>query len=43
MQDQLNCLCKKYKDSKMMDEAESKYLAIRAWWSSLGVASEDAI
>jgi hypothetical protein len=26
-----------------MDEAESRYLAIRAWWLSLGAASEDAI
>jgi hypothetical protein len=26
-----------------MDEAESRYLAIRAWWLSSGVASEEAI
>jgi hypothetical protein len=26
-----------------MDEAKSRYLAIRAWWLSLGAASEDAI
>jgi hypothetical protein len=26
-----------------MEEAESRYLAIRAWWLSLGAASEDAI
>jgi hypothetical protein len=26
-----------------MDEAESRYLAIRAWWLSSGAASEDAI
>jgi hypothetical protein len=26
-----------------MDEAESRYLAIRAWWLSSGVSSEDAI
>jgi hypothetical protein len=30
MQDQYNRLCKQYKDSKTMDEAESRYLAIRA-------------
>jgi hypothetical protein len=30
MQYQHNCLCKQYKDSKTMDEAESRYLAIRA-------------
>jgi hypothetical protein len=43
MQDQHNRLCKQYKDSKTMDEAESRYLAIRAWWLSSGAASEDAI
>jgi hypothetical protein len=43
MQDQYNRLCKQYKDSEMMDEAESIYLAIRAWWLSSGAASEDAI
>jgi hypothetical protein len=43
MQDQHNLLCKQYKDSKTMDEAESRYLAIRAWWLSSGAASEDAI
>jgi hypothetical protein len=26
-----------------MDEAESRYLAIRAWWLSSGAASKDAI
>jgi hypothetical protein len=26
-----------------MDEAKSRYLAIRAWWLSLGAASEDTI
>jgi hypothetical protein len=43
MQDQHNRLCKQYKDSETMDEAESRYLAIRAWWLSSGAASEDAI
>jgi hypothetical protein len=43
MQDQHNHLCKQYKDSMTMDEAESRYLAIRAWWLSSGAASEDAI
>jgi hypothetical protein len=27
----------------MMDEAESRYLVIRAWWLSSGAAFEDAI
>jgi hypothetical protein len=43
MQDQHNHLYKQYKDSKTMDEAESRYLAIQAWWLSSGAASEDAI
>jgi hypothetical protein len=43
MHDQHSRLCKQYKDFKTMDEAESRYLAIRAWWLSLGAASEDAI
>jgi hypothetical protein len=43
MQDQHNHLYKQYKDSKTMDEAESRYLVIRAWWLSSGAASEDAI
>jgi hypothetical protein len=43
MQDQHNRFYKQYKDSKTMDEVESRYLAIRAWWLSLGAASEDAI
>jgi hypothetical protein len=43
MQDQHNRLYKQYKDFKTMEEAESRYLAIWAWWLSLGVASEDAI
>jgi hypothetical protein len=42
MQDQHNRLCKQYKDSETMDEAESRYLAIRAWWLSSRAASEDA-
>ena len=43
MQFQHNLLCKQYKNSKSMEEAETRYLAIRAWWLSSGAASEDAI
>jgi hypothetical protein len=43
MQFQHNVLCKQYKNSKCMEEAETRYLAIRAWWLSSGAASEDAI
>jgi hypothetical protein len=43
MQDQHNCLCKQYKDSKALEKVELRYLAILAWWFSLGAAFEDAI
>jgi hypothetical protein len=43
MQDQHNRLYKQYKDFKTMDEAESRDLAIRAWWLFSGAASENAI
>jgi hypothetical protein len=43
MQDQHNRFCKQYKDSKTMDGAESRYLAIRARWLSSGATSKDAI
>jgi hypothetical protein len=43
MQNQHNRLCKQYKDSKTMEEVESRYLAIRAWQLSSGSAFEDAI
>lgn len=36
-------LCKQYKDSKIMDEAETRYLAIRSWWLSSGAADEEAL
>jgi hypothetical protein len=36
-------LCKQYKDSKSMDEAKTRYLAIRSWWLSSGAATEDAV
>jgi hypothetical protein len=36
-------LCKQYENAKTISEAEMGYLAIRAWWLSSGVASEDAI
>jgi hypothetical protein len=43
MQDQYNRLCKQNKDLKNMEEAESRYLAIWAWWLFLGAVLEDAI
>jgi hypothetical protein len=43
MQYQYTRLCKQYKDLKTMEEAESRYLAIWAWWLSSRAASKDAI
>jgi hypothetical protein len=42
-QQQHNTLCKQYKDAKSMEEAETRYLAIRSWWLSSGAATEDAL
>ena len=36
-------LCKQYKDSENMDQAEVRYLAIRSWWLSSGAAVEEAL
>ena len=43
MQHQYNQLCKQYKDSKTMDEAKTRYLAINSWWLSSGANSEEAL
>ena len=43
LQDQHRQLCKQYKNAKSMAEAETKYLAIRAWWLSSGAASEEGL
>jgi len=42
-QQQHNTLCKQYKDAKTMEEAETRYLAIRSWWLSSGATNEDAL
>jgi len=36
-------LCRQYKDSKNMDQAETRYLAIRAWWLLFGATNEEAL
>ena len=36
-------LCQQYKNAKSMEEAETKYLAIRAWWMSSGAATQQAL
>jgi hypothetical protein len=43
LQQQHISLCKQYKDSKNMDQAETRYLAIRSWWLSSGAANEEAL
>ena len=43
LQCQHTTLCKQYKDSKSMEEAEIRYLAICSWWLSSGATTEDAI
>ena len=41
--DQHKRLCMQYRDSTTMAEAETRYLAIRAWWVSSGAASETSL
>ena len=43
LQQQHIALCKQYKESKSVDEAEIRYLAIRSWWLSSGATSEDSV
>ena len=43
LQSQHQKLCQQYKNAKSMAEAETKYLAIRAWWMSSGAASEQSL
>ena len=43
LQSQHRRLCQQYKNAKSMEEAETKYLAIRAWWMSSGAATEQAL
>ena len=43
LQQQHIALYKQYKESKSVDEAEIRYLAIRSWWLSSGATTEDSI
>jgi hypothetical protein len=36
-------LCKEYKNSSSLEEAEARYLAIRSWWLASGAATEDGL
>lgn len=40
LQDQHRKLCKQYKNARTMEEAETRYSAIQAWWQSSCAASE---
>ena len=40
-QDKHWTLCKQYKDARSMAEADTRYFAIRAWWTSSGAATVD--
>ena len=43
LQGQHRRLCKEYKDSKSMEEANIKYLAIRLWWLSSGSTTDEGL
>ena len=43
LQNQHVKLCRDYKAAKTLDEAESRYLQIKAWWYSSGAASEESL
>ena len=43
LQYQHRIVCQQYKNVKSMAEAETKFLAIRAWWMSSGAATEQAL
>ena len=36
-------LCKEYKNSSSLEEAEERFLAIRAWWLSSGATTEGGL
>ncbi len=43
LQDQHKRLCLQYRDASSMLEAETRYLAIKAWWSSSNCTSEEGL
>ena len=36
-------LCRDYKDARNMEEAESRYLQIKAWWYSSGATLKESL
>src|ERR1700738_5149125 len=43
VQDQHRHLCLQYRNASSMQEAETRYLAIKAWWASSNCTSEDGL
>jgi hypothetical protein len=43
LRDQHKSLCQQYRKAKTMEEAETLYQAIRAWWATSGAVSESAL
>ena len=43
LQDQHKHLCLQYCDASSMLEAETRYLAIKAWWASSSCTSEEGL
>jgi hypothetical protein len=43
LQDQHRHLCLQYRNASSMAEAETRYLAIKAWWASSNCTSEDGL
>ena len=43
LQDQHKHLCLQYRNASSMAEAETRYLAIKAWWASSNCTSEEGL
>ena len=43
LQDQHKRLCLQYRDARSMEEAETRYLAIKAWWASSNATLESRL
>jgi hypothetical protein len=43
LQDQHRHLCLQYRNASSIQEAETRYLAIKAWWASSNCTSEDGL
>ena len=43
LQEQHRHLCKQYKNANSLEEAKTKYLAIRSWWLSSGATTDEGL